>query len=105
MLSFGCSAEDPDSTGHVVASDGACHQLLQLNCTCCGTGESNCRTAVDWGVTNGTRRTAHTELECAPLLTTAKDDADAYCASLGTGFKLELACNYFVGEDDADVTE
>lgn len=93
----GC-ADDVTRQAGTVTTGGECHQLLQLQCQCCGSGQPYCVDYVDDLVADGAAYSDSTETECAARRAEAKD-VPAWCsATFTTAEARRRACQGFTGD-------
>ncbi|MFT5434606.1 MAG: hypothetical protein ACI9OJ_005320 [Myxococcota bacterium] len=99
----GCEAA-PD--GNVIIPGEQCHQLLQAQCRCCGSGETSCTARVDYLVVHANAVTGLTEEDCTRRLGDIGEDEPAWCANeFDTAATIERACQGFPPvEETADAS-
>lgn len=102
-LGSGCTADDSDAKGFQVLPDTECHQVLQAQCKCCGSGQLNCEALVAHTVQSGTAWTPSTEEECAERNVDAVANPTLFCTLLSaTQESLTNACQQFPPKDSPD---
>lgn len=91
-----CGADEPALRGNVVAKDGDCAALLELQCDCCGTGRDYCLQFVEETVASGEARSDSTEAECAARRSQVGADVPAWCTkTFVTEAQKRAACQGF----------
>ncbi len=93
---FSCGGDEPGLRGNVVAKDGECAALLELQCDCCGSGRDYCLQFVEETVASGEARTDSTEAECAARRERVGTDVPKWCTeTFVTVEQKRAACQGF----------